>query len=61
MWGWLRRGWRSVAESGKGHGRFVDIAVVARIVSSLATFIVATAVLFQTREQRKARDDQDRP
>ena len=41
--------------------RFVDIAAVAQIVSSLATLIVATAVLFQTREQRKARDDQDRP
>jgi hypothetical protein len=41
--------------------RLVDIAAVAQIVSSLATLIVATAVLFQTREQRKARDDQDRP
>ena len=41
--------------------RLVDIAAVAQIVSFLATLIVATAVLFQTREQRKARDDQDRP
>ena len=41
--------------------RLVDIVAVAQIVSSLAILIVATAVLFQTREQRKARDDQDRP
>jgi len=39
----------------------VDIAAIAQILSSLATFVVAAGILYQGREARKARDDQDRP
>ncbi len=39
----------------------MDIAVLAQILSSLATFVVAAGILYQGREARRARDDQDRP
>ena len=39
----------------------MDIAVLAQVLSSLATFVVAAGILYQGREARKARDDQDRP
>jgi hypothetical protein len=39
----------------------MDIAVVAQLLSSLGTLIVATGILYQGRQARKARDDTDRP
>ena len=39
----------------------MDIAVLAQMLSSLATFVVAAGILYQGREARRARDDQDRP
>jgi hypothetical protein len=39
----------------------MDIAVLAQLLSSLATFVVAAGILYQGREARKARDDEDRP
>ena len=39
----------------------MDIAVLAQVLSSLATFVVAAGILYQGREARRARDDQDRP
>jgi hypothetical protein len=39
----------------------MDIAVLAQLLSSLATFVVAAGILYQGREARRARDDQDRP
>jgi hypothetical protein len=36
----------------------MDIAVLAQVLSSLATFVVAAGILYQGRE---ARDDEDRP
>jgi hypothetical protein len=39
----------------------MDIGVMAQILSSLATFVVACGILYQGRQARKARDDQDRP
>jgi hypothetical protein len=39
----------------------MDIGVIAQILSSLATFVVAAGILYQGKEARKARDDQDRP
>jgi hypothetical protein len=39
----------------------MDIATTAQLLSSLATFVVAAGILYQGREARKARDDQDRP
>ena len=39
----------------------MDIAAIAQILSSLATFVVAAGILYQGREARKARNDQDRP
>jgi hypothetical protein len=39
----------------------VEIAAIAQILSSLATFVVAAGILYQGREARKARNDQDRP
>ena len=39
----------------------MDIAVIAQMLSSLATFVVAAGILYQGREARKARDDEDRP
>jgi hypothetical protein len=39
----------------------MDIAVFAQILSSLGTLVVACGILYQGRQARKARDDQDRP
>jgi hypothetical protein len=39
----------------------VEIAVLAQVLSSLATFVVAAGILYQGREARRARDDEDRP
>lgn len=39
----------------------MDIAVLAQIISPLATFVVAAGILYQGREARKARNDEDRP
>ncbi len=39
----------------------MDIGVLAQILSSLATFVVASGILYQGRQARKARQDQDRP
>jgi hypothetical protein len=39
----------------------LGIAVIAQILSSLATFVVALGILYQGRQARRARDDQFRP
>jgi hypothetical protein len=39
----------------------MDIAVLAQVLSSLATFVVAAGILYQGREACKARNDEDRP
>ena len=39
----------------------MDIAVMAQLLSSLGTLVVACGILYQGRQARKARDDQDRP
>ena len=39
----------------------MDIAVWAQVLSSLATFVVAAGILYQGREARRARNDEDRP
>ena len=39
----------------------MDIAVVAQLLSSVGTLVVATGILYQGRQARKARDDTDRP
>ena len=39
----------------------MNIGVIAQILSSLVTFVAAAGILYQGREARKARDDQDRP
>ncbi len=39
----------------------MDIAVLAQLLSSLATLVVAAGILYQGRQARRARDDQDRP
>src|SRR5215203_4929790 len=39
----------------------MDIAVLAQVLSSLATFVVAAGILYQGRETRRARNDEDRP
>ncbi len=39
----------------------MDIATTAQLLSSFATFIVALGILYQGRQARKSRDDQDRP
>jgi hypothetical protein len=39
----------------------MDIAVLAQVLSSLATLVVAAGILYQGREARRARNDQDRP
>ncbi len=39
----------------------MDIGTLAQILSSLATFVVAAGILYQGREARKARNDEDRP
>jgi len=38
----------------------MDIAVLAQLLSSLATFVVAAGILYQGRGVRKASDDEDR-
>jgi hypothetical protein len=35
----------------------MDLAVIAQVLSSLATFVVALGILYQGRQARKARDD----
>ena len=39
----------------------MDIAVLAQLLSSFATLVVAAGILYQGRQARRARDDQDRP
>jgi len=39
----------------------MELAVVAQLLSSLGTLVVATGILYQGRQARKARDDTDRP
>jgi hypothetical protein len=39
----------------------VDIEVPAQILSSLGTFVVASGILYQSRQARNAPQDQDRP
>jgi hypothetical protein len=39
----------------------VDIAVIAQVLSSVATLVVALGILYQGRQARKARDDHFRP
>jgi hypothetical protein len=39
----------------------MDIAVLAQLLSSFATLVVAAGILYQGREAHKARDDEDRP
>ena len=39
----------------------MDIATAAQVLSSLATLVVATGILYQGRQARKARQDEDRP
>jgi hypothetical protein len=38
-----------------------NIGITAQVLSSLATLVVALGILYQGRQARKARDDQDRP
>src|SRR5215210_2870984 len=52
---------RNPAEAEKGLVTIMDIAVLAQVLSSLATFVVAAGILYQGREARRARDDEDRP
>ena len=35
----------------------MDIAALAQVLSSLATFVVAAGILYQGREARRSRDD----
>ncbi|HEY6581230.1 MAG TPA: hypothetical protein VIZ60_08885 [Rubrobacter sp.] len=39
----------------------MDIAVLAQLLSSLGTLVVASGILYQGRQARMARDDTDRP
>jgi hypothetical protein len=39
----------------------MDVAVLAQLLSSLGTLVVATGILYQGRQARMARDDTDRP
>jgi hypothetical protein len=39
----------------------VDIAVLAQLLSSLGTLVVAAGILYQGRQARNARNDEDRP
>ncbi len=39
----------------------MDIATAAQLLSSIATLVVALGILYQGRQARKTRDDQDRP
>src|SRR5215211_1070077 len=49
------------SKSGKGALTIMDIAVLAQLLSSLATFVVAAGILYQGGEARRARNDEDRP
>jgi hypothetical protein len=48
-------------EPQKGNVNSLDIAVLAQLLSSLGTLVVASGILYQGRQARKARDDTDRP
>ena len=48
-------------EPQKGNLVVMDIAVLAQLLSSLGTLIVASGILYQGRQAHKARDDTDRP
>jgi hypothetical protein len=39
----------------------MDIAVLAQLLSSVGTLVVAAGILYQGREARRARNDEDRP
>ncbi len=39
----------------------MDVAVLAQLLSSLGTLVVAAGILYQGRQARNARNDQDRP
>jgi hypothetical protein len=41
--------------------KIVEIAVLAQLLSSLGTLVVAAGILYQGREARNARNDTDRP
>ena len=45
----------------KGAATISDIGIYAQVLSSLATLVVASGILYQGRQARKARDDTDRP
>src|SRR5918999_1034585 len=45
----------------EGAVKTMDIAVLAQLLSSLGTLVVASGILYQGRQARKARDDTDRP
>ena len=45
----------------KGATTISDIGIYAQILSSFATLVVASGILYQGRQARKARDDTDRP
>src|SRR5215210_600082 len=49
------------ANHGTEGRKSMDIATAAQLLSSLATLVVALGILYQGRQARKARDDQDRP
>ena len=54
-------GQRPNREPQKGNVVVMDIAVLAQLLSSLGTLVVASGILYQGRQARKARDDTDRP
>ena len=39
----------------------MDVAILVQLLSSVGTLVVATGILYQGRQARKARDDTDRP
>jgi hypothetical protein len=39
----------------------MDVAVLAQLPSSVGTLVVASGILYQGRQARKARGDTDRP
>ena len=39
----------------------MDIAVLAQLLSSVGTLVVAAGILYQGRQARNARNDEDRP
>jgi hypothetical protein len=50
---------RNPTEPEQGLVTNMDIAVRAHVLSSLATFVVVAGILYQGREARRARDDED--